>query len=194
MKSAPEGMSRRLRFEPLAPAHAPSLRDALLDPAVYAFIEREPPRSEQELAAEFARRRAGPPAARSREHWWNVAVFARDSDAGLGRLEATRIDDRAEVAYLFGPQYWGHGYAFEAMGWFQQRLAEEKSVLTFWATVLPKNERSVRLLRRLGYAEVTGGWPELASYDEGDLVFRRDARAQDDDPQTIALIPPVSVT
>ena len=85
------------------------------------------------------------------------------------------MGDRAEVAYLLGPKYWGHGYALEAMRWFQERLAEHGAVAMLWATVLPSNQRSVGLLKRLGYTQMTT-WPELVSYDEGDLVFCRRLR------------------
>jgi len=164
-----------LRFEPLTPAHASLLSDALLDPAVYAFIAGRHPASTEELAARFQRAAKGAPANRPTERWWNVAVISLDGTAGLGRLEATIMGDRAEVAYLLGPKYWGHGYALEAMRWFQERLAEHGAVAMLWATVLPSNQRSVGLLKRLGYTQMTT-WPELVSYDEGDLVFCRRLR------------------
>jgi RimJ/RimL family protein N-acetyltransferase len=169
----PTGSSERLRFEPLSPAHASVLSEALLDPAVYAFIGGRHPTTTEDLTSQFEHFVKGPPANRSAERWWNVAVFSADGNHGLGRLEATIIENRAEIAYLFGPKYWGKGYALEALRWFQNRLAEECAVSKFWATVLPGNERSVRLLQRLGYARVAGDWPDLGSYAEGDLLFCR---------------------
>jgi ribosomal-protein-alanine N-acetyltransferase len=171
----PKGSSSRLRFEPLVRAHARCLGEALLDPAAYTFIAGSPPKSMEDLAAQFERRSAGPPASRLEERWWNIAILSIDGVHGLGRLEATLSDDRAEVAYVLGPKHWGNGYAYEAMCWFQQKLAQDGAASKFWATVLPANEKSVQLLRRLGYMQVDSGWPDLASYDEGDLVFCRGA-------------------
>ena len=42
-----------------------------------------------------------------------------------------------------------------------------------WATTDPGNDASVRLLRRTGFAQVDEVHPDVGSYDEGDLVFRR---------------------
>ena len=108
--------------------------------------------------------------------WWNVGVFAADSHAGLGQLQATIYDNWAEIAYVFGSKHWGQGLAQESMRWFHERLREDGAAGTLWATVAPENEPSVRLLTRLGYAPVADGWPELGSYDEGDLVFCRSCR------------------
>jgi len=80
-------------------------------------------------------------------------------------------DGRAEISYLFGSKHWGNGYAQEAVRWLLLKLAEDGAASTIWAAVTPGNERSVRLLMRLGYTRVTQGWPELSSYDEGDLVY-----------------------
>jgi len=160
-----------LQFEPIERAHADRLADALLDPAVYRFVEGPHPTSISELAEHFERLSKGPAADGVR--WWNISVFAAETHEGLGQLQATIIDDRAEIAYLFGSKHWGQGYAQEAMAWFQEKLAEDGAAETLWATVAPSNERSVRLLKRLGYTPVADGWPELGSYDEGDLVFRR---------------------
>ena len=170
----PEGKSQRLRFEPLVHGHAVSLSEALLDPAVYAPFGKTPPKSVEALIALIQRWSAGPPANRPTERWWNIAVFSLDDNCGLGRLEATIIDDRAEIAYLFGSKHWGKGYALEAMRWFQDRLAEDGAASKLWATITPGNERSVRLVQRLGYVPVNSGWPDLCTYDEGDIVFCRD--------------------
>jgi len=91
----------------------------------------------------------------------------------IGRLEATVLEKRAEVAYLFGPEFWGHGYGTESLSWLHMFIEETFHILEFWATVRPDNGRSIRLLERLGYVEAAAEtWPQLTSYDPGDRVFR----------------------
>jgi RimJ/RimL family protein N-acetyltransferase len=165
-----------LRFEPLAGRHAAALSDALLDPEVYRFITGPRPVTTEDLANEFHRVTQPPATGRDGQRWWNVAVFSADTGQGLGRLEATIFEWRAEVAYLFGAMHWGQGYAQEAMHWLHDRLAEDSVATELWATVAPQNERSIRLLTRLGYAPVAAGWPKLYSYDDGDLIFQREIR------------------
>ena len=60
------------------------------------------------------------------------------------------------------------------MRWLEDRLREDGAATVLWATVQPGNERLIRLLTRLRYLPLADGWPRLLSYDEGDLVFRRD--------------------
>ena len=91
----------------------------------------------------------------------------------LGRLEATGYPDGwAEVAYVFGPAHWGHGYATEGVRWMIGHLRAEHGITDVWAAVHPDNTSSVRLLERLGFERRT--WPArraVGSYDDGDLVF-----------------------
>ena len=157
-------------------AHAEPLSEVLLDPAIYRFIPGPHPTSIWELADDFERLSKGPAPGGKPMRWWNVGVFAADSHAGLGQLQATIYDNWAEIAYVFGSKHWGQGFAQESMRWFHERLREDGAAGTLWATVALENEPSVRLLTRLGYAPVADGWPELGSYDEGDLVFCRSCR------------------
>jgi RimJ/RimL family protein N-acetyltransferase len=167
----PTGTSDRLRFEPLVARHAATLSDALLDPVVYQFIEGPNPTRMQDLADKFeyvsTMSLVG-------LRCWDIGVFALNTGEGLGRIEANIVEQRAEIAYLFGSKHWGHGYAQEAMHWLQQRLREDGVASVLWATVNPQNERSIRLLTRLGFTPVADGWPKLFTYDAGNLVFRRD--------------------
>lgn len=172
----PAGRSERLRFEPLSWAHAALLSEVLLDPAVYEFIAGPHPTSTWDLAEDFDRAAQGPAADCQPMRWWNIGIFALDTGEGLGQIQATIVDDWAEIAYVLGSKHWGQGYAQEAVRWLQRQLAEDGAAATLWATVAPGNERSVRLLGRLGYAPVLDGWPRLGSYDEGDLVFCRSCR------------------
>lgn len=95
--------------------------------------------------------------------------------AYIGRIEATEHDGIAEVGYTFGANYWGQGFGSESVRWLESRMIGEGFRGLFWAAVEPGNERSVRLLARLGYREVESGWPELWSYVEGDRVFVKGA-------------------
>lgn len=165
----------RLVFEPLRQAHAFELINALTDPRVYEFIEGSYPATYEDLAAEFDRFEAGPPEGKRHERWWDYAVRLGERGQTIGRLEATLVDDWAEVAYLFGPEYWGRGYASEALTWLHGQLRQDGAAADWWASVCPGNERSMKLLTRLGYIEVASGWPALTSYDPGDRVFRRRA-------------------
>ena len=125
MIPVPAGSSARLRFEPIAARHAAALSDALLDPEVHRFIEGPRSQSVQELAERYERLSRG--SSRDGQRWWHLAVFAVETGEGLGEIEATIVERRAEMAYLFGSRHWGHGYAQEAMCWLEERLREDRA-------------------------------------------------------------------
>jgi ribosomal-protein-alanine N-acetyltransferase len=64
--------------------------------------------------------------------------------------------DGRELGYIMDREYWGKGYAFEALDavlrhvWALEDTAPEAVV----ADVDPENEASLRLLRKLGFKEV----------------------------------------
>ena len=163
-------------YEPLAAAHAVALFPALGDPRVTEHIGGVP-RTQEEMTSAFARMAAGPPASRTSERWVNFAVRLAFSEDYIGRIEATCYGTWAEVAYVFGAAWWGKGYACEAMRWFQGYLMSTYGIAEFWAAVGPGNARSVALLARLDYrAAAVDATRALASYEPGDLCFRRFAR------------------
>jgi len=165
--------SDRLSYERITRHHAVDLRAVLCDPVVYEYIdEREAPSAEELLAA-FIRKEGGAPPERGDETWIDLAVLLTRTGEAIGRVEATVIERRAEVAYLLGRAHWGFGFAREAVQWLQQLLAEDYGVRDLWATVMRGNQRSIALLERLGYAEAPQScWPDvLTSFNEGDRVF-----------------------
>jgi RimJ/RimL family protein N-acetyltransferase len=161
--------SGRLVYELLTKLHASALRDALIDPRTYACISPPNSTTEAELAEEFARRVAGPSDGKN-EIWWNFAVRRREGPF-IGRIEATFHHGLAEIAYVFGPSYWGCGYATESLRWLHSQIRDTQLAVSVWAAVTPGNTRSIRLLERLGYSEALPGPPQLLSYDEGDRVY-----------------------
>lgn len=166
--------SRRLIYEQITQDHAAELEGLLCDPRVYENVDDGIAPTFDELLESFALREVGPPDHRSNEIWVNYIVRIKDSQSAIGRVEATVIEHRAEVAYLLGVSYWGKGYGSEALVWLQNLLQKDYGVREFWATVTPGNESSMRLLLKNGYLQVSEqNLPQLASYDENDWVFYR---------------------
>jgi len=170
--------SQRLQYETIRPAHAAELQEALFDHRVYEFITNHGTPTADELLQVFTRKSLGSPPTRSDETWIDYAVRSKESGMTVGRIEATIPEGQAEVAYLLGRRYWGYGFALEAMRWLHQMLECEFRVFEFWATVSPNNDRSLRLLARLGYGEATSVlWPvRLLTYNSGDRVFYNSSR------------------
>ncbi len=164
--------SLRLLYESLCADHAQGLFESLGDPRVYEHIGDVQSPNVDVLAAQFAyMASAGPPAHLAHERWLNYAVRLRVNGTLIGRLEATIIERRAEVAYLFGPRFWGQGYATEAMAALQDHLRQSQQVTEIWATTTPENTRSIKLLERFGYVPISDSRPPLVSFESGNLVF-----------------------
>jgi RimJ/RimL family protein N-acetyltransferase len=176
MVQIPPAQTERLSIAALHPADAPELFTALDHPDVGRFIGGPEASSVDAMRERIERVNAGPPRTRSRdragERWWNFVVRAGADGRVLGRLEATTYGDWGEIAYVFDPRVWGAGYATEATTWLLQFLAGE-GVVEVWAAVVPENQRSVRLLHRLGFIERDRPRDGLASYDDGDVAFSR---------------------
>ncbi len=165
-------MVRHLIFEPLSVEHARELGAVLLNEQVYEHIGGTPP-SLDDLRDGIKRVLAGPPPHRAGDEWINYVVRLTGSNALVGRLEATVHDGIAEVAFLFGPEHWGKGYATEGLRWLHRLLLSRPDCHALWATTVPANHRCQSLLVRCGYRLAASERPSrLVSYDDGDLVFR----------------------
>ena len=164
--------TERLLTEPLTAAHAAELFAALDHPEVGTYLGGPDVTTVDAMVERIAHLAAGPGPAWPDEKWWNFVVRRADSGDVIGRIEATTYGDWGEVAYVFGPASWGAGYATEAMHWLIE-FAQAQEAVDLWAAVHPLNDRSIRLLTRLGFtAQPTPPQRPLGSYDEGDDVFR----------------------
>lgn len=165
--------TERLRIEPLDLVHAPGLFAALDDERVGTFIGGPDVTTLERLRERIVALRQGP-SADSGQEWLNWAVALAPDGPIVGRLEATRHapggHSVGEIAYVFGPAWWGRGFATEATRWLVDHLHRDRGITELWATVAPGNTSSSGLLERLGFtrAEPIDG---LLSYDDGDLVF-----------------------
>ena len=170
---AEERCSSRLVFECLGGEHAAELFDVLSHPLVSQYLGCEPPQSVAELAVQFTRMAIGPAANSNDKAWINYAVRRKLDEKWIGRVQATIHDAWAEVAYLFGPSYWGHGYAAESLSWLHTRLQHDYGLTEFWATTACTNERSICLLLRSGYESTNcTDARTLSTHAPGDVAFR----------------------
>jgi ribosomal-protein-alanine N-acetyltransferase len=154
----------RLELEPLAGDHAERLWEGLRDERLYEFLDEEPPVSLAALRERYevlarGRSRDG------REIWLNWAVRVRDLDRYAGYVQATVTPpDVASIAYVLFPEFWGKGYAREAVEAMNAHLAAHYGARDLRATVDVRNARSIALLERLGFSRsATGPGPGLTA-------------------------------
>jgi RimJ/RimL family protein N-acetyltransferase len=115
----------------------------------------------------------------SRAPWLVRAIVLPESGEMIGHIgfhgppgiNARREADALEVGYTVFPEHRRQGYATEAvralLAW-----AREQGVGHFIASVAPHNEPSLRLVRRLGFAEVGSHWDDE---DGKELEFELEA-------------------
>jgi RimJ/RimL family protein N-acetyltransferase len=171
--------TQRLTIEPLDVIHALGLLAALDDETVGRYIGGPDVTTLDALHARI-RYLASTDPSQWGERWlnWVVRLDAEPDLPVIGRIEATVHLGRrsAEIAYLFGPRWGGHGYATEAVAWMLEELRHAHDVDIAWATVDPCNEASLALLARLDFADSPPPDGGLASYDDGDRVLARSLR------------------
>lgn len=155
----------RLILEPLRLSHADEMVSVLEDDLLYEYIGGAAP-SRDALVARYAQQIRGP--GQDGGHWFNWIVRRTDTGDAVGYVQATVIDDRADVAWLVGVDHQRRGFAREAadamFGW----LAEQ-GVGEFSAHIAIGHVASARVAEQLGM-ERTG-----AVDDEGEEVWSRRA-------------------
>lgn len=142
----------RLRLEPQTAAHADVMFQVLADPRVHTFLPSDPP-TRDILVERFARleSRRSPDAA---ELWLNWVVYQQDAAIGTVQASVNLADARADVAYVFHPGSWGHGYAREALTALLAFLHQDLGVQRSRAIIDTRNTLSQRLVERLGFTRV----------------------------------------
>jgi ribosomal-protein-alanine N-acetyltransferase len=143
-----------LVLEPLTVAHAEAMFELLADPQIYRYLDHPPPPSVDHLRSVYAQLEARQSPDGS-ERWLNWVVRPHGGSP-VGVVQATvGLADRAWVAFVFGSPHWGRGHAHQATQAMIEHLAAAYQVTRCMATVEADNERSVRLLGRLGFRPAT---------------------------------------
>ena len=143
-----------LTLEPLVVAHADVMFEVLSDSLLYHFLDHPPPPSIEHLRSVYARleTRAPPDGA---QRWLNWVIHPHGQPP-IGCVQATVVSQRtAWVAYVMSSKHWGRGYATEATQAMIEHLASAYEILRYLATVEAENQRSIRLLARIGFHGAT---------------------------------------
>ena len=144
----------RLVLEPLCAAHAAEMYPILRDNTLWELSDTRAPTSLSQLRARYERlqTRTSPD---GRERWLNWIVRRTLDRAPMGFVQATVAEQSAEIAYVLGRSFWGHGYADEAVTAMLTDLRSHYDVRALVANVDYRNVRSIRLIERVGF-QTTG--------------------------------------
>ena len=164
----------RLVLEPLVAAHADALYPMLCDPRQLEYLDHGAPASLEALRERHRKlesRRSGD----GLEHWLNWAIVLREGDANaIGFVQATvQPDHRAWVAYQVTHARWGQGIATKATRAMIEHLISRYAVKQCMATVDQRNERSWRLLERLGFVRADATQTAAMYIQAGDWLYLR---------------------
>lgn len=164
--------TERLRLEPLVVAHAGALYPILCDPRQFEFLDDGAPASVEALRERY-RKLESRRSADGREHWLNWAILLRAGDGNAtGFVQATVQEDRrAWVAYEVAHAQWGQGIATEATRGMVEHLMAHYAVTQCMATVDKRNERSWRLLERLGFVLADAALTAPMQVQAGDWLY-----------------------
>ena len=161
----------RLKLEPQTAAHAGEMFAVLSDLAIYEY-ENEPPRSLEWLRERFARleSRQSPD---GRQHWLNW-VLRLHGNGLIGYVQATvHAAGHAGIAYELASEFWGHGLAQEAVRAMINALAGQYQVRSLSAVLKQRNQRSLRLLKRLAFETATPEQHAASAVEADELLMLR---------------------
>ncbi|MFZ5481012.1 MAG: GNAT family N-acetyltransferase [Myxococcota bacterium] len=154
--------TRRLTLEPLLGAHADELFPLLADPRTRRWIPPPKARTPAELCERWTalEGRRSPDGAEARLAW-----AVRADGRAVGKMDANVRDLVAtNLGYVFGADFWGMGYASEAVGAVVDHLVAS-GIVELRATVAEGNVASRRVLERHGFTR--------QGTHEGELLYVR---------------------
>ena len=157
-----------VELSPLTVDHAGAMVGVLSDPSLYEFTGGTPPTLE-ELTARYARQAVGH-SADGTEQWLNWVVLLDSTPVGF--VQATVVDDSAEIAWVISPSVQGRGLATEAARAMSELLSAA-GVRRLVAHVHPDHAASARVAERLGLRRTD-------VVEDGEIRWVRDDPAQGD--------------
>lgn len=158
-----------LVLEPLVVAHAEAMFELLSDAELYSYLDYPPPPSVDHLRRVYTKVEARQ-SPEGDEIWLNWVVRPQGYPL-VGYVQATISGRTAFVAYVLGRKYWGRGHAQKAMQAMLEHLTSAYGVDCCLAMVEADNQRSIRLLERLGFHLATADELEGHSLSPTERMF-----------------------
>ena len=141
----------RLLLEPMTGEHAGPMFDALQEPAIYEWISSGPPTTLKQLEEDWRTRKARLSQEREVTYFnWVVRRVADGQLIGTMDAEITSGLVATNIGYVFIPEFWGTGYATEALVALSTHLAS-CGVPGQTAVVTQGNAASMVVLERAGF-------------------------------------------
>lgn len=143
--------SERLLIRPFTMGDAPGLESRRNEPEVALYQNWEVP-----FSGEHANRivaslveMEGP----ANDEWWMAIVADKESGRTLGdlALHLSWEGRSAEIGYTFHAEFWGSGYAVEAVGMLVEYLFEVRQVTRVFGMLHPDNKASAMVMERSGF-------------------------------------------
>ena len=145
--------SARLVLRPHAVGDAPAVARLLDNWDVAQWLVQAPyPYTEAEARAWI--RQASRRWHNGAERQFAICLKGASTESLIGHagLRLEKDGQSAELGYWLGEPHWGRGYATEACGRILRYGFEDVRAARIWATALPDNARSFRVLAKLGFA------------------------------------------
>ncbi len=142
----------RLLLNPVMGSHADAAFGPMQDDAIYEWISMNKPRTVETLRANWTRLESR--LSTDGADAWPVWAVTRRSDGALvGEVDAV-VDDNivcTNLGYYFFPDFWGQGYATEAVKAVADYLISQ-GIHRLVATVTVGNHASAQVLKKAGFA------------------------------------------
>jgi [ribosomal protein S5]-alanine N-acetyltransferase len=153
-------VTERLRLEPQVEAHTDALMRALESPRTHEFVPGDPPTDREKFALrlKYLESRISQDGL---QRWLNWTVFSGLEVIGTVQADVTNSSSSASIAYMFHPNSWGKGFAFEATTAMLEHL-KLQGIRSFKAWTDTRNLASHKLLERLGFVQTE----EIKNADE----------------------------
>ena len=134
--------------------------ELLNEPAYVRFIGDRGVRT-VEAAREYVRRGPIDSYARYGHGLYLTELKTNGTPIGMCGLLKREVLADPDIGFAFLPQFWSKGYAFEAASAVMQYASQALRLTRILAVVSPGNDRSIKLLAKLGMIyERTMRWPD----------------------------------
>jgi [ribosomal protein S5]-alanine N-acetyltransferase len=164
-----------ITLEPLVVGHADAMYEVLKDPALYRFLDYEPPPSVDHLRTVYEKLQARR-SSDGTQIWLNWVARLCDDEL-IGYVQATiEASGDAWTGVVFASVHRGKGHATRAAGAMIEHLEAAYAVKRFLATIEMDNEPSLRLFARLGFRPASGDEPRICALSPTECLLVRTRR------------------